>query len=242
MFVTDYAKRIGFTSPFEASLDSLRRLHEAHFYTVPFENFSMHANADRGLTQDVLREAIVERRRGGICYETGGLMQAFLDACGFDYEMRLCSVLGTHRTPATHQIFLVTLDGERWLLDIGYGAQGPRGVLKLADGAELAHPALSARITLDDTAQSPRWAVSVMEHAVGATEWKPIYSFVDAPIGAIDLEMAHFYTTRFPASPLNKYKVASIPTSAGRVSVRDNTLTIVEDGQIHAVMIEDVGQ
>jgi N-hydroxyarylamine O-acetyltransferase len=240
--VADYASRIGCHAPFQPTLGCLRYLHEAHLYNVPFENFSMHHNAERGLTEDVLREAIVDRRRGGICFETGRLMQHLLDACGFAYDIHLASGAGTHRTPATHQIFVVSVDTQRWLFDIGYGARGPRGLIPLVDGAETAHPALSSRITLDRRPGAHVWTVSIKEHAVSATDWQEIYSFADSPVEAIDLDMAHFYTTRSPKSLLNRHKVASIPTPTGRVSVRDGHLTIVADGESSTSAIDDAAK
>ncbi|KOX37858.1 MULTISPECIES: arylamine N-acetyltransferase family protein [unclassified Streptomyces] len=229
--ISRYTERIGFGGPLEPTPACLRRIHEAHLYHVPFENFSMHRNAERGLTDEVLHEAIVDGRRGGICFETGRLMGRLLDACGFAYGIRLGSGCDPHPTPATHQVFVVELDGERLLFDIGYGARGPRGVLPLVDGAELAHPALSTRIRLDRAPGAPVWTVSVKEHAVGAVDWQDIYRFVDVPAAELDLEMAHFYTTSSPHSLLNRHKVASIPTPDGRVSVRDGHLTVVADGR-----------
>ncbi|MET9294336.1 arylamine N-acetyltransferase [Streptomyces sp. NPDC003077] len=237
--ITGYTSRIGFDAPLEPTLACLRRLHEAHLYRVPFENFSMHRNAERGLTEEALREVIVDRRRGGICFETGRMMQSLFDACGLDYEIRLGSGCEPHPTPATHQVFVVTVDGERWLFDIGYGARGPRGPVLLADGAELAHPALSTRVRLDHAGGAPVWTVSIKEHAVNATEWQDIYRFVDTPARALDLEMAHFYTTASPHSLLNRHKVASIPTPTGRVSVRDGHLTVVADGGSTTTPIDD---
>ncbi|MFG2875267.1 arylamine N-acetyltransferase [Streptomyces sp. NPDC048337] len=228
-FIADYVDRIGLSVPLEPTLDCLRRIHEAHLYNVPFENFSMHGNAERGLTEEALRETIVDRRRGGICFETGRMMQWLFDACGFDYEIRLGGSVSP-KGPATHQVFVVTLDAERWLFDIGYGARGPRGPIRLADGEQLIHPALSTRVRFDGGSGAPVWTVSIHEHAVNAEEWQEIYRFVDAPVEDADLDMAHFYTTASPNSLLNQHKVASIPTRTGRISVRDGNLVVVADG------------
>ncbi|PYC78243.1 hypothetical protein C7C46_16545 [Streptomyces tateyamensis] len=73
------------------------------------------------------------------------------------------------------------------------------------------------------------WTVSIVEHAVNSDEWQDIYAFVDHPVEAVDLEMAHFYTTASPNSLLNWHKVASLPTPTGRMSVRDGHLTVVHD-------------
>ncbi|MER5205064.1 arylamine N-acetyltransferase [Streptomyces sp. NPDC002825] len=237
-FIADYADRIGLRTPPEPTLDCLRQLHEAHLYNVPFENFSMHRNAERGLTRELLHETIVDRRRGGICFETGRMMQWLFDECGFDYELRLGAAVSP-KGPATHQIFVVTLDGERWLFDIGYGARGPRGPVRLADGEQLTHPALSTRVSLAHGAAAPVWTVSIHEHAVNAADWQDIYRFVDSPVEAADLGMAHFYTTASPDSLLNQHKVASIPTPDGRVSVRDGNLIVVADGSSTTTPVDD---
>ncbi|MGW6706709.1 arylamine N-acetyltransferase family protein [Streptomyces sp. NPDC054956] len=240
--IAAYARRIGVEAPLEPTPDCLRRLHEAHLYNVPFENFSMHGNAERGLDEEALHEAIVDRGRGGICFETGRMMQWLFDACGFDYGIRLASGTDPYRTPATHQVFVVSFGEERWLFDIGYGARGPRGPLLLADGEECAHPALSTRVRLESGPGAPVWTVSIKEHATNSAEWQDIYRFVDAPVDAVDLEMAHFYTTASPNSLLNRHKVASIPTPTGRISVRDGNLTIVRDGSSSTLSAEDEEQ
>ncbi|WP_162688637.1 MULTISPECIES: arylamine N-acetyltransferase [unclassified Streptomyces] len=237
--IAEYARRIGLDAPLEPTAECLRRLHEAHLYNVPFENFSMHGNAERGLGEEALHEAIVERGRGGICFETGRMMQWLFEACGFDYGIRLASGTDPHRTPATHQVFVVSFGEERWLFDIGYGARGPRGPILLADGARADHPALSARVRLESAAGTRLWTVSIKEHATNSAHWQDIYRFVDAPVDAIDLEMAHFYTTASPHSLLNRHKVASIPTPTGRVSVRDGNLTIVDDGKSSTLSAAD---
>jgi N-hydroxyarylamine O-acetyltransferase len=225
-----YVDRIGVTGALEPTIECLRGLHRAHFYSVPFENFDMHETARHGLTAEVLHEKITIARRGGICFETGALMRALLDECGFEYHMSLGSMIGANRTPATHQVFIVEIDEQRWLFDIGFGARGPRGVLPLVDGGEVADEALSARVTAETLPGSTRWTVSVLEHATGSTTWEPAYSFIDAPVGDIDIDMSYFYTVHSPNSLLNRHRVASRPTPAGRVSVRDDHLIVVENG------------
>jgi N-hydroxyarylamine O-acetyltransferase len=237
--IAGYAGRIGLDVPLEPTTECLHRLHAAHLYNVPFENFSMHANAEQGLGEAVLHRAIVDRRRGGICFETGRLMQRLFDACGFAYEIRLASVRTPSPGPSSHQVFVVTVDGERWLFDIGFGARGPRRPVPLVDGAVAEHPALSTRIRLDRGTGAPVWTVSIVEHAVNSEEWQDIYRFVDAPAEPADLDMAHFYTTASPDSLLNRHKVASIPTPTGRVSVRDGHLTIVDNGSSSTTAVDD---
>jgi N-hydroxyarylamine O-acetyltransferase len=234
-----YVDRLGFVGTLEPTIECLRGLHRAHFYTVPFENLSMHETARRGLATEVLHEKITIERRGGICFETGLLMRALLDECRFTCHMVLGNVLGAYKTPAVHQVFIVEIDNARWLFDIGFGARGPRDVIPLVDGGEAPDKALSSRIAAHTLPEATRWTVSVLEHATGATEWEPIYSFVDVPVDDIDLDMSYFYTVNSPNSPLNCHRVASIPTPRGRISVRDDHLIVVEEGHTEVTELAD---
>ena len=75
MDIDAYLARIGYTGPTSPSPATLSALHLAHLLKVPFENL------DIGRRPIVLDEAaffqkIVQRRRGGFCYELNGLFAA----------------------------------------------------------------------------------------------------------------------------------------------------------------------
>ena len=68
-----YLRRINWAGPVAVDAGTLRRLHLAHLRAVPFENLSIRWQEPIVLTDDALFEKVVQRRRGGFCYELNGL-------------------------------------------------------------------------------------------------------------------------------------------------------------------------
>jgi N-hydroxyarylamine O-acetyltransferase len=81
--VRAYLRRINYHGTTNPSAETLRALHVAHLRSVPFENLSIHAGEPIVLEDVALFAKIVERRRGGFCYEANGLFAALLRALGF---------------------------------------------------------------------------------------------------------------------------------------------------------------
>src|SRR5713101_1007636 len=82
-----YLERINYHGSIAPAADTLRALQVAHLLTVPFENLSIHAHEAIVLEDEALFTKIVERRRGGFCYEANGLFAALLRMVGFDVAM-----------------------------------------------------------------------------------------------------------------------------------------------------------
>lgn len=121
MNVDAYLDRIDLSGPVEPTLESLERLQRAHLTAVPFENLDVYAR--RGVqTDDMWTVAkVVERRRGGWCFELNGAFSALLTALGFDVKRVAADVLYGNSYPMpTHHSIEVTLD-RPYLVDVGFG-------------------------------------------------------------------------------------------------------------------------
>ena len=121
--VAAYLARVGYTGPAEPNEDTLRALHRAHMLTVPFENL------DIGLKRAILCDEnaalykIVERKRGGFCYELNGAFAWLLRALGFNVTLlsaRVGRSDGSLGPEFDHLTLRVDLD-EPWLADVGFG-------------------------------------------------------------------------------------------------------------------------
>ncbi len=122
--VRRYLDRIGVPGPEEPSPDLLGELHLRHLRTVPFENLAIHLGEPIVLAEAALVDKIVDRRRGGFCYELNGLFALLLRALGFPVSMLSAQVFasdGTLSHPFDHMVLRVDLD-ERYLVDVGFGA------------------------------------------------------------------------------------------------------------------------
>src|SRR3954467_5303184 len=113
-WVDRYLARIGLTGP-----APLADLHRAHLFTVPFENLSIHLGEAIVLTDTALVAKVVDRHRGGFCYELNGAFATLLSALGFEVDMLAARVFGGDRlgVPYDHMALRVG----PWLADIGFG-------------------------------------------------------------------------------------------------------------------------
>ena len=121
--VTAYLDRINYCGSRVPTAETLRDLQVAHLLAVPFENLSIHAKEPIVLEDEALFTKIVERRRGGFCYECNGLFAALLRALGFNVAMLSAEVANAAVVfgPAfDHMTLLVSLE-QRWLVDVGFG-------------------------------------------------------------------------------------------------------------------------
>jgi N-hydroxyarylamine O-acetyltransferase len=120
--VRRYLNRIGAPAAGEPSAGRLRDLHARHLDTVPFENLSIHLGEPIVLEEAALVDKIVDRRRGGFCYELNGLFAGLLRTLGFEVTMlsaRMHTSAGASY-PFDHLALRVDLD-ERYLVDVGSG-------------------------------------------------------------------------------------------------------------------------
>jgi arylamine N-acetyltransferase len=107
------------------ALEALSRLTRAHLLRVPFESVTSvlrRAHNPVGpvppLDADVLLDAWIAGRSGGLCFEITYAFDLLLDALGY----RCHPVLAFITFPGSHQAVLVELDGARYLVDAGNGA------------------------------------------------------------------------------------------------------------------------
>ena len=121
--IAAYLSRIGFTEPVNLDLASLEGLQRAHMTTVPFEN--LHVFHQRGVSTaaDWSVPKIVERGRGGWCFELNGAFSALLEALGFRVTRLAAGVLldgGEPPSVPDHLALRVDLN-EPYLVDVGFG-------------------------------------------------------------------------------------------------------------------------
>jgi len=111
-----YLSRIGATRS-----TPLAELHERHLLTVPFENLDIHLGIRIRIDEAAILEKIVQRRRGGFCYELNGAFAALLRSLGHEVKLLSARVFmdeGRLGPPFDHMALLVD---DEWLCDVGFG-------------------------------------------------------------------------------------------------------------------------
>jgi N-hydroxyarylamine O-acetyltransferase len=122
-----YFSRIGFEGLASADFETLKGVMRRQLFSVPFENLDVQRGKVVSLVPEEIYEKIIERGRGGYCYEVNGLFAMALDALGFEYRFVAARPMTyAVRRPKTHMAIIVTIEREQWLCDLGFGGYGIR--------------------------------------------------------------------------------------------------------------------
>jgi N-hydroxyarylamine O-acetyltransferase len=213
-----YLQRINYDGPLTPSAETLRQLHLAHLLSVPFENLSIHRHEPIVLSDDALFEKIVQRRRGGFCYELNGMFAALLRSLGFNVTMLSAEVAndqGDFGPAFDHMTLMVTLE-DRWLADVGFG-DSFREPLLLDERAPQIQGDEAFRI--EETEND-----LVMSRRPENGDWQLQYRFTLEPYGFADYaEMCRYHQTS-PQSHFTQKRICSLCTIDGRLTLSDMRL------------------
>jgi N-hydroxyarylamine O-acetyltransferase len=217
--VRAYPDRLGFGQPPPPTIDGLRRLHAAHLERVPFENLSIHLGEPIALEPLVLVTKIVDRRRGGFCYELNGAFATLLRTLGFDVTMLAARVYDGDALgpPFDHMCLRVELE-DPWLADVGFG-DNFRLPLRLDRRDDQVDDAGTFRIVATGQAE-----LDLLR------DGRPQYRFDLTPRELPDYEPTCRYHQTSPESHFTHNTVCSLATPTGRVTIRGRTMIVTSDG------------
>lgn len=234
MNINAYLERINYHGPLAPTAETLRGLQESHLLTVPFENLSIHMDEPIVLDDELLFDKVVNRRRGGFCYELNGLFSTLLRGLGYNVVMLAAKVARDREeyTPDfAHMTLLVSLE-ERWLVEVGFGATF-RQPLLLDEPNEQMQAGASYRIVPDGR------FYTLFERKIGG-EREAQYRFTLHPYEYADFaEMCHFQQYS-PESHFRRGRVCSRITPDGRITLSElNFITSWLDGRREELVLNN---
>ncbi|MFE5695180.1 arylamine N-acetyltransferase [Streptomyces erythrochromogenes] len=197
-----YLERIGLRGDSGAlgelrpDLPTLYAVHRAHTAAITFESLDVLLGRPVALDVKSLEDKLVHGRRGGYCYEQNSLLAAALERIGFEVTGRGARnrTRGDSLLAVTHAALVVTVDGEEWLCDAGFGHQGPREPVPLArPGAEV---------------EQGKWTYRIREEANGVLAlclrrgeiWRDLYAFSPQRYHPVDYVVLNHYSSGHPRS------------------------------------------
>ena len=186
--LTAYLDRLG-VDPGPPTLGLAHELVARHVAAFAFASIGPRLGDPLPLDEASLYDRIVVRRRGGYCFEQNGLMFAVLEELGYRPRIVLARVLreeGSH-PPLTHRVSVVDLPEGEYLVDVGFGAQGPPLAVPLGNR----DPGAGYLVEEGE----PREL-----HLRTMSEGAPtsLYRFELSRYGPSDCELGHFYSHRHP--------------------------------------------
>lgn len=219
-----YFARIGYTGSPRPDLATLRALTQLHSAAIPFEAVDVFLGRAVDLSLRSIQAKLIEGGRGGYCFEQNGLLQRVLVALGFTVEGLIGRVLwmrppGAPPLPLTHMVLRVTIDGEPWLADVGFGACVPGAPLRF-DLSGTAQPTRHETFRLTSRGA---WALLEAQLPDG---WHPLYMLSPEPALEIDYVAANWYTSTHPDSGFRRELRAALTTPERRTILLNNRLTV----------------
>jgi N-hydroxyarylamine O-acetyltransferase len=227
-----YLERIGLSPPSseELNVQTIERLQQAHVRHVPFETLSITGDpfgewegARISLSVPDIYAKIVDRRRGGFCYELNGLFGWLLADLGFDtrrVSARIESDDG-FGPPADHLTHVVELD-DAYLVDVGFGLPKLRRPLPLSGESHVDEAGVAWRIS--DSQRSDA------DHAVeyrlpDRDRWATQCIFRDVPRTMDYFRATCEHFERAPDSQFTGNPIVSIATERGHSKLSPTTVT-----------------
>jgi N-hydroxyarylamine O-acetyltransferase len=186
-----YLRRIGLRGR-----AALADVHRAHATSIPFEGLGPYVGEAVPLDPERLVEKLVERRRGGYCFEQNLLLKAALEALGLEVETYLARVMVGLRPGEvrgrTHLLLKVGEGGRSWHADVGFGSGTLLEPLPWGPGDVYEQAGWLFRVI----ERGPEWILQTSEEG----EWIDVYGFLPQPAAAIDIEMSNWWTATHPES------------------------------------------
>lgn len=230
-----YLTRIGYTESLKPTFETLQKLQVVHLFAVPFENLDIHLGQRIELSIGRFYEKIIDRRRGGFCYELNGLFNELLLTLGYKTKIisaRVYSQSKGHYNPEfDHLAIIVQIDDRSYLTDVGFGEFSLSPILVDLD-----------KIHQDDRGEfmfskgeEDYWIVNKKENG----SWVPEYRFALKERQLADFGKRCSFHQTSPDSHFTQKRLCSLPIINGRMTISGNRFTIKENGLSKEMEIKD---
>ncbi len=221
MWVKAYLERIGYHGPINPNQKNLAGLHQAHMYSVPFENLDIQRGIALSLDLNYIKQKIIDNNRGGFCYELNYLFAALLTSLGYSVTLlsgRVFDDKGVLGSEFDHMTLLVETK-DSWLVDVGFG------------GSSFIRP-LSMQMDVIQKDQAGFYKFKKVEPANyqllygrETDDLKPLYNFSTSPQVIESFQAQCSWKQVDVESHFVKDKICTIATPEGRKSLLNDSFT-----------------
>jgi N-hydroxyarylamine O-acetyltransferase len=198
--VDAYLQRIKYEGPVEPSEATLTALYRAHLREIRFENLDVFLRGRVDVDLESIQDKIVNRGRGGYCYEQAQLFGAVLERLGFGVERLLARVGpdGGLARPRTHLTLRVRADQGVWLADPGFGSSppAPLSLRRYRSGGPQEVDGWVYEVAPDTEHGQEVW--KLREYQAG--EWVTLHRWDYGKVQPVDVVLSNWYTSTHPDS------------------------------------------
>jgi N-hydroxyarylamine O-acetyltransferase len=235
MNIDAYLARIGLDHRPPPTLAGLTALHRAHLLAIPYENLDVQLGRPVTIERPPIFEKMVERRRGGWCYEMNGMLGWALGELGFRVTRATGAVVREMKgelAEGNHLVLRVELPEGLYLADVGFG-DGPRDPIPVRVGAFASHGFHFGLSRVDEN-----WWRFANDPRGGA----PSFDFNLAPASEALLAEKCAMLQTSPQSPFVQNLVAQRHTPDGLAILRGRTLRTITGQGVDTRTLADEGE
>ncbi|GAQ36142.1 N-terminal acetyltransferase [Aspergillus tubingensis] len=202
-------------------LATIQAYHVSH---IPYDNTALHYSPTPSISLHIhdIFHKLVTRKRGGYCMENNILLYHVLRQLGFDVYLTGARLFRDANNPKPgwsgweHAVNIVTLaDNSNYMLDVGYGGDGPTTPLPLVHTPIPIHNIGTQEICLQKNGESsgdrshsandPSTNAWTYQFRNGSEQaWRVGYAFHELEFFPRDFEVMNFYTSQNPTSFLTQ--------------------------------------
>lgn len=228
-----YLERLGLARGEPPSLPFLTRLQRRHLLRVPFENLDIFWGNPIPLDVQRAWSKVVERRRGGFCYELNGLFAAALTTLGFRVSLHSARVWRKADRawgPQYDHLALLVQLPQPYLVDVGFG-DSFRAPMPLG-------PGVRSDVSGAYRLVSGEWSDErVLEYSSGHGHWRPLYRLSLEPRPFPAFAEMNLWQQTSPGSPFVGRAVFTLARPWGRLTLTDQHAIESRRGRIHRVRL-----
>jgi len=226
--IEKYLERIKYSGTAEPTTELLNTLQKLHLLNIPFENLDIHYKIPIKLNLANIFEKVINKRRGGFCYELNGLFYELLRSIGFHVKMVSARVFNNQQQTFSpefdHLAIIAKINSTDYLVDVGFG--------------EFAFRPL--RIELNKTQEDERGNFSIEKYddeyynvnKLVDENWITEYMFSLRERDLSEFRDMCLYHQTSPQSHFTQNKLCSLATEKGRITVTADKIKIKEGDTI----------
>lgn len=236
-----FRKRIGIPENLTLTFEGLGKVLEKTAMNIPFENLCIIEKNTRDINKESLKNKILLKNEGGLCYELNSIFYFFLLENGFDvvlvqgvtYDNAAQKYIDLGRT---HVTILLTHEEQTYLVDTGFGGNLPLQPVPLTGETVTSH---NGEFRVKNVESEHGDYVLEMKLKHKDTAWKIGYAF-DSKENISDISVLNEIQTiiaEHQESRFNRTPLITQLTPRGNLTLTDTSFTQWIDG---AVTKEDI--
>ncbi|OJI95846.1 hypothetical protein ASPVEDRAFT_120215 [Aspergillus versicolor CBS 583.65] len=211
----------------KSPLEALTELQRRHLSSIPWGNSALHYSNHHSISLEraCIFEKLVVRRLDGYCMENTNLFYMVLSSLGYQVypaggrvsragvtgnpseEGYVCFIRLTWLS-RSHMIVIVTIAGQKYLVDVGYGRNNPTSPLPLQENVPTTsippEEVSLIKAPLSEFVDQTQKVWIYQARSSSESKWIPQYSFTETEFLLEDFAMMSYFTSTNPEMPFTQ--------------------------------------